>query len=303
APHGLRDALLDRRVVHRRVRHDRRNDLTGTADGELHHDAAVQVLLVHQLLLVAEADFVQVTADDAADDFLVERAAHLRRTGHDVRSVRATTAEATGAAAVARAVAAAAALADGAEVAEADRAFAGAAAALARADQAEAADAVRFADLRADAAAEHVLRVGAERRVTPEDRRQVRALLRLQDADDAGLLRLLLGEHLREVRIGIVLRTLQAIETRLVLAGLLAHLAFFALVALALATGFVVRLLLEPVRNLLFLLLRRLDQELREALVVHERVERQRLRIRRDRVHHEEEHHHRERCRAGVRLL
>ena len=49
-------------------------------------------------------------------------------------------------------------------------------------------------------------------------------------------LRLLLGELLGEVRIRVVLRTLEAVETRLVLGGLLAHLAFFALVALALAT-------------------------------------------------------------------
>src|ERR1700749_4839216 len=100
---GLGDALLDARAVHRRVGDDGRDDLTRAADGELHHDAAVEVGLVHQLLLVAELHFVQVAANDAADDLLVERAAHLRRAGDDVRRRRATTAEATRAATVARA--------------------------------------------------------------------------------------------------------------------------------------------------------------------------------------------------------
>src|SRR5581483_4661821 len=154
--------------------------------------------------------------------------------------------EAAGAAAVTAAVAAAAALADRAEVAEADGAFARAAAALARADEAEAADAVGLADLRTDETAEHVLGVVTERGVAPEDRRQVRAFLRLQDAEHAGLLRRLLGEHLRQVRIGIVLGTLEAVETSFVLAGLLGHLAFFALVTLALDGGLVGPLLLEP---------------------------------------------------------
>src|SRR5206468_11232062 len=131
-------------------------------DRELHHHAAVQVRVRGELLLVAELHLVDVAADDAADDLLVERAAHLRRAGDHVGRVGATTAEAAGAAAVARPRAAAAALADGAEVAEADGALAGAAAAAPRADEAEAADAVRLADLRADEAAEDVLGVVAE---------------------------------------------------------------------------------------------------------------------------------------------
>src|SRR5207247_91999 len=196
--------------------------------------------------------FVQVAPDDAADDFLVQRAAHLRRPGDDVGSVGAAPAETAGATAVARAVAAAAALADGAEVAEADGAFAGAAAALARADQAETADAVGLADLRADQSAEDVLGVITEGRVAAEDRRQVRAVVRLEDSEHAGLGRVLLGQHLGQVGIGVVLRTLQAVQTSLVLAGLLAHLAFFALVTLALAAGLVRALLLQPLGDLLF---------------------------------------------------
>ena len=153
-----------------------------------------------QLLLVAVLHLVDVAPDDAADDLLVERAAHVGLAGDDVGRPGATAAEAAGAAAVARARAAAAALADGAEVAEADGALAGAAAARARADQAQAADAVGLADLVADQAAEHVLRVGAERGVAAEDRGEVRALGHLQDAEDAGVLGLLLGQLLGQVR-------------------------------------------------------------------------------------------------------
>src|SRR5207302_942472 len=168
-------------------------------------------------------------------------------------------------------------------------AFAGAAAALARADQAEAADAVGFADLRAHQPAEDVLGVVTERRIAAEDRRQVRAVVGLEDAEDAGLGGVLLGQHLGQVGIGVVLGTLQAVQTSLVLAGLLAHLAFFALVTLALAAGLVGALLLQPLGDLLFLLLGRLDEELGEALVVHERVQRQRLGIGRDGEDHAQE--------------
>ena len=222
-------------VAHRRVLEDRRDDLARRRDGELHHDAAAEVRLLRQLLLVAVLHLVDVAPDDAADDLLVERPANVRLTGDDVGRLGATATEAAGAAAVARAVAAAAALADGAEVAEADGALAGATAARAGADQAQTADAVRLADLVADQAAEDVGRVVAERRVATEDRGDVRALGLLEDAEDAGVLGLLLGELLGQVRIRVVLRTLQAVETLLVLGGLLAHLAFFALVALALA--------------------------------------------------------------------
>ena len=89
--------------------------------------------------------------------------------------------------------------------------------------------------------------------------------------------------------IGVVLRTLEAVQTLLVLGGLLPHLAFFALVALALAALLVRALLLEPLGDLLFLLLRRLDEEVDEAVVGVEEVERQRLRVRRNREDHQQE--------------
>src|SRR4029079_8994832 len=147
-------------------------------------------------------------------------------------------------------------------------------------------DAVGLADLVADQTAEDVLRVVAERGVTAEDRGDVRALGLLQDAEDAGVLRLLFGELLGEVRIRVVLRTLQAVQTLLVLGGLLAHLAFFALVALALAALLIVLLGLQPLGDVFFLLLRRLDQELHEAVVAVEQIQRQRLRVRCDRDAH-----------------
>src|SRR6185312_16176278 len=198
---------------------------------------------------------------------------------------------------------AAAALADGPQVAEADGPFAGAAAARPGADQAETADAVGLADLVADETTEHVGRVVTERRVAPEDRGDVRALGLLEDAQDAGVLRLLLGELLGQVRIGVILRALQAVETLLVLGGLLPHLPFLALVALALATLLRVVLLLEELGDVLFLLLRRLDEELHEAVVAVEEVERQRLRVRRNREDHEQEEGQGH-CRAdGVDLL
>src|SRR5262249_20569645 len=81
APHRLRNALLDVRIIHRRVLHHRRNDLTSAADRKLDHHAPIQVLLMHQLLLVAEPHLIQVTADDAPNDFLIQRATHLSRTG------------------------------------------------------------------------------------------------------------------------------------------------------------------------------------------------------------------------------
>ena len=239
--------------------------------------------------LVAVLHLVDVAADDAADDFLVERAAHVGLAGDDVWSPGPTTAETTGATTVARAIAAAAALADGAEVAETDGAFAGTTAAGARADETETADAVGLADFVADETAEHVDRIRASRRVATEDRGQVRALVHLEDAQDTGVLGVLFGQLLGQVRIGVVLRTLEAVQTLLVLGGLLAHLAFFALVALALAALLVGTLLLEPLGNLFFLLLRGLDEEVDEAAVRVEEVERERLRIRRNREDHEQE--------------
>src|SRR4029079_19376661 len=111
----------------------------------------------------------------------------------------------------------------------------------------------------------HVVGVVAEGRVTPEDRGDVRTLLLLEDTEDAGVLGLLLGELLGQVRIGVVLRPLEAVEALLVLGGLLPHLPFLALVALPLAALLVVALLLEELGQVLFLLLRRLDQEVDEA--------------------------------------
>src|SRR4029079_10519157 len=158
ATNGLDGAVLDAGVTHRRVLQNRRDDLPRRRDGELHHDAAAEVRLLRQLLLVAVLHLVDVTPDDAADDFLVERTANVRLTGDDVRRLGATTTESTGAAAVARAVATATTLADGAEVTEADGAFTGTTAARTGADQAETPDAVGLADLVADQTAKAVSR-------------------------------------------------------------------------------------------------------------------------------------------------
>src|SRR4029077_18838042 len=142
AANRLDGAVLDAGVTHRRVLQNRRDDLARRRDGELHHDAAAEVRLLRQLLLVAVLNLVDVAPDDAADDLLVERTANVRLTGDDVGRLGATTTETAGAAAVARAVAAAAALADGAEVTETDGPFTRTAAARTGADEAETADAV-----------------------------------------------------------------------------------------------------------------------------------------------------------------
>src|SRR4029079_2128379 len=147
AANRLHRAVLDASVTHRRVLQHRRDDLARRRDGELHHDAAAQVRLLRQLLLVAVLHLVDVAPDDAADDLLVERTTNVRLTGDDVGRLGATATEATGPAAVARAVAAAAALADRPEVTETDGAFTGTTAARTGADQAQAADAVGLADL------------------------------------------------------------------------------------------------------------------------------------------------------------
>src|SRR5689334_6474727 len=70
----LDGAVLDAGVTHGRVLQNRRDDLAGSRDGELHHDAAAQLRLLRQLLLVAVLHLVDVAPDDAADDLLVERA-------------------------------------------------------------------------------------------------------------------------------------------------------------------------------------------------------------------------------------
>jgi hypothetical protein len=139
------------------------------------------VRVAGQRLVVAVADLVDVRADDAADDVLVERALDLGLGLTHRRHAGAAAAEASaGAAAVAGAGAAAAALADQAGVAEADGALAGATAAATGADQAEAADAERLADLGAGQAAPHVAVVVADReRAAVRRGEEVAALLRI----------------------------------------------------------------------------------------------------------------------------
>src|SRR4029077_14972449 len=102
AANRLDGAVLDAGVTHRRVLQNRRDDLTRRRDGELHHDAAAEVRLLRQLLLVAVLHLVDVAPDYAADDFLVQRTANVRLTGDDVGRLGATAAEAAGAAAVTR---------------------------------------------------------------------------------------------------------------------------------------------------------------------------------------------------------
>src|SRR4029077_14297821 len=65
---GLNGAVLDARVAHRRVLEHRGDDLAGGRDGELHHDAAAELGLLRELLLVAVLHLVDVATDDAADD-------------------------------------------------------------------------------------------------------------------------------------------------------------------------------------------------------------------------------------------
>ena len=105
AADGLDGAVLDTRVAQRRVLQDRRDDLTRRRDRELHHDAAAEVRLLRQLLLVAVLHLVDVAPDDAADDLLVERSADVGDAREHVGRPRAPAAQPAGAAAVARAVA------------------------------------------------------------------------------------------------------------------------------------------------------------------------------------------------------
>src|SRR5207244_903653 len=109
--------------------------------------------------------------------------------------------------------------------------------------------------------------------VTREDRRHGAGLAATQDAEYAGLERRVLGLFLGELDLDVGRRALDREE--LVLRGrvLLAHLAFGFLGALAAGVLLLLILLLEPVGHLLGLLLLGLDQELGQALVVHERVQ------------------------------
>src|SRR5438874_1384473 len=82
---------------------------------------------------------------------------------------------------------------------------------------------------------------------------------RLPHAEDAGVTGLVLSQLLGQMRIRIVLGTLEPVEALLVLGGLLAHLAFFELVLLTFTALGIFRLLLQPVGQLFLLLLWRLD--------------------------------------------
>ncbi len=200
-----------------------------------------------------------MAADDAADDLLVQRPAHIGLARDDVWCACPAATQATRATPIARARTAAAALADGAKVAKADGAFAGTTAARPGTNQTKTAHAVGFTDLVANQATQHILRIVPGRCVATENGSQVRALGHLQHAEDAGILGLLFRKLLGQVRVRVVLGALEAVETLLVLGGLLPHLAFLTLVPFALAALFVGPLLLEPLRNLLFLFLGRLD--------------------------------------------
>src|SRR5687768_9817830 len=93
---GLDHAVLNLGAAHARALEDRGHDLAGGGDGELHHDPAAELGLLHQLLLVAVLHLVDVTPDDAADDLLVQRPAHVRRSRNDVLFTGAATTETTG---------------------------------------------------------------------------------------------------------------------------------------------------------------------------------------------------------------
>ena len=210
-------------------------DLAVAGDVELDGDAALDVRVLLEAAEVAVADLVDVGADDAADDVLVERAADLGLGLADRRRVAAAAAEAgTGAATVAAAAAAAGALGGGAahaallaatddavgaeadltgavevgDTAAAGRAaddaegVAGAAAAATGADEAEAADAVGLADLGAGEAAPDVGVVVADREGAAVGAGEEVAALLGHDAEDAGLARGHLGVevagHLRD---------------------------------------------------------------------------------------------------------
>ena len=156
---ALDDARFDPRVAQRRALQHRGEHLPGGRDRELDHDAPAEVGLLHELLLVAVLHLVDVAADDAANDLLVEGAADGDLAQLDLGRAR-----------IACPVARAATLADCAEVTETDGSIAGPAAARSRADQTQAADAVGLTDLIADEPTEDVLRIAAQRWAVVEDR-------------------------------------------------------------------------------------------------------------------------------------
>src|SRR6185369_2043394 len=90
APHRLHRAVLDLGVAHGRVLEHRRDHLARRRDGELHHDAATELRLLRQLLLVAVLHLVDVPPDDAADDLLVERSARRHLPHDQLRGLGAT---------------------------------------------------------------------------------------------------------------------------------------------------------------------------------------------------------------------
>ena len=67
------DTLLNGRVTEGRGLHDAGDNCAGRSDGEVDHDAAFHTGVAGQLTLVAELHFVDVTTNDAANQFLIER--------------------------------------------------------------------------------------------------------------------------------------------------------------------------------------------------------------------------------------
>jgi hypothetical protein len=68
---------------------------SGAGDRELNHHASHQVRRLHKLALVAELHFVDVTANDAANDLFVERATHFSSTGDNLGCMHPTTTQTT----------------------------------------------------------------------------------------------------------------------------------------------------------------------------------------------------------------
>src|SRR5690606_606383 len=244
AGHAVLDALVAHAAGRRALDHALRRDL------ELHDHGAGQVLLHHQLALVAVPDPRQLAADVAADDVLVEVAGGGGVADADLRRARLAAAHAAAAGAGAVARPGAGAVADEAVAAGADGAPAGAAAAGPDALQAVAPAARHLADLVADQAAVDVAVVDAGGEVSRTGQRGERpARGLLQEAEHTGLAgvldRLLLGQLRR--RVVVLHGVLAGLTGRL----LLAHLA---LVERHLGAGAAGGLLVTGVHLLLFLL-------------------------------------------------
>src|SRR5262249_25563835 len=150
-------------------------------------------------------ELVDVAANHPPDDVLVERAAHVRSDCNDRGRLGAPGGQDAGDAAVARAGLAAAALSECAEGPRANRARPGAAATDAGPGQTQPGAVRALADLVADEAPQHVLRVVAERGVTAENRRNVRAIAAVEQRQNAGLLRGFLGELPGSMQVPVVL--------------------------------------------------------------------------------------------------